>query len=421
MSLLTLAKASAEEAESYLSDFSTLTLEYAHGCFTVKQFSHENGYALRTINGSRLGFSSCNSEAGFQETVDAALRSSAASPEVKYSFPHAQKCPYLRTKNWDIEKLDEKFAMQCAQQVVDAIREKAEPARVSLTLSFGKEEIENTNGLSACMDGSTCSVYAEAKKGDLFGFSYYSSRFLPRDFGALGREAAAMAEEMQDARALPTGKYTVCFSPYCLSQLVDFLLFHLSSENVRRGVSALSKKKGEQAFSEKLTITDSLSANASRAWPFDAEGVPAKPITLIEKGKVADFLYDTYTAARMGEEKAGNCVRASYSMPPAPSQSNTVIGGGDYPAHLASDCLYVESFHGMHTSNSISGDFGVQADIAFFMRAKGEKFPVTNMLLTGNIFNLFNSIVNVGDTQATWDDLIAPKMWFSGVQLVGPK
>jgi predicted Zn-dependent protease len=81
----------------------------------------------------------------------------------------------------------------------------------------------------------------------------------------------------------------------------------------------------------------------------------------------------------------------------------------------------VESFHGMHTSNTISGDFGVQADIAFFMRGKGEKFPVTNMLLTGNIFNLFNSIVNVGDTQETWDDLISPKIWFSGVQLVGPK
>jgi predicted Zn-dependent protease len=421
MSLFPLAKASADEAESYASDFSTLTLEYAHGCFTVKQFSHERGYALRVINGNRLGFSSCNSEDGFQGAVDAALRSSAASPEVKYSFPHSQKYPYLRTKNWDIEKLDEKFAMGCAQQVVDAIKEKAEPARVSLSLSFGKEEIENTNGLSASMDGSSCSVYAEAKKGDLFGFTYHSSRFLPKDFGAIGKEAATMATEMQDARALPTGKYTVCFSPYCLSQLVDFLLFHFSSENVRRGVSALSKRKGEMAFSEKLTITDSLSAQASNAWPFDAEGVSAKSITLVEKGKVMDFLFDTYTAARMGEKKDGNCMRHNYSMPPIPSQSNTIIEKGDYPAHLASDYLYVESFHGMHTSNAISGDFGVQADIAFFVRGKGEKFPVTNMLLTGNIFNLFNSITNVGDTQETWDDLIAPRIWFSGVQLVGPK
>jgi PmbA protein len=421
MSLLQLAKASAEEAESYISDFSTLALEYAHGCFTVKQFSHENGYALRVIKENKLGFSSCNSDEGFRGTVDAALRSSAASPEVKYSFPHAQKYPYLRTKNWDIEKLDEKFAMGCAQQVVDAIKEKAEPARVSLTLSFGKEEIENTNGLSASMDGSSCSLYCEAKKGDLFGFSYYSSRFLPKDFGALGKEAAAMAEGMQDARALPTGKYTVCFSPYCLSQLVDFLLFHLSSENVRRGVSALSKRRGEQAFSEKLTITDSLAAPASNSWPFDAEGVPAKVVPLVEKGKVANFLYDTYTAARMGEEKEGNCSRPSYSMLPTPSQSNIIIEKGDYPAHLASDYLYVESFHGMHTSNTISGDFGVQADIAFFVRGKGEKFPVTNMLLTGNIFNLFNSILDIGDTQGTWDDLISPKIWFSGVQLVGPK
>lgn len=421
MSLLSLAKASADEAESYLSDFSTLTLEYAHGCFSVKQFSHENGHALRVIKENKLGFSSCNSEDGLQSALDAALRSSAASPEVKYSFPHSQKYQYLRTKNWDIEKLDEKFAMVCAAQVVDAIKEKAEPARVLLTFSFGKEEIENTNGLSASMDGSSCLVYAEAKKGDLFGFSYYSSQFLPKDFGAIGKEAATMAAEMQDARALPTGKYTVCFSPYCLSQLVDFLLFHLSSENVRRGVSALSKRKGEQAFSEKLTITDSLSAPASKAWPFDAEGVSAKSITLIERGKVMDFLFDTYTAARMGEEKAGNCMRPNYSMLPTPSHSNIILEKGDYPAHLASDYLYVESFHGMHTSNTISGDFGVQADIAFFMRGKGEKFPVTNMLLTGNIFNLFNSIMNIGDTQAAWDDLIAPKIWFSGVQLVGPK
>ncbi len=421
MPLLQLAKASAEQAESYLYDFSNLALEYAHGCFREKRFSRDAGHALRVIKGGRLGFSSCNSEGAFKSAVDAALRSASSSPQVKYDFPHAQKYQYMRTKNWDIEKLDEKFAMGCAMQVVEAIMEKAEPARVSLTFSFGKEEIENTNGLSASMDGSGCMVYAEAKKGDLFGFSYYSSPFLPKDFGALGKEAADMAAGMQDARPLPTGKYEVCFSPYCLSQLIDFLLFHFSAENVRRGVSALSGKIGERLFSEKLSLSDSLSAPASNIWPFDAEGVSARAAPLIDKGRSVGLLSDTYTSTRMGEEWKGNCSRANYSSLPAPSHSNKLVGIGGYPEHLASDYIYVESFHGMHTSNAVSGDFGVQADIGFFIRDKGERFPVTNLLLTGNIFNLFNSITKVGDRQATWDDLIAPKVWFGGVQVVGPK
>ncbi|MEW5996315.1 MAG: TldD/PmbA family protein [Candidatus Micrarchaeota archaeon] len=421
MSLLTLAKASADEAESYLSDFSTLTVEYAHGCFREKKFSHEKGYALRAIKDSKLGFSYCNSEEDFQKAVDAALRSAPFSPEVKYSFPPSQKYEYMKTKSWDIANLDEKFAMECAQRAVEGILEHAEPTRVSLSFSFGKEEIENTNGLSASMDGSFCSLYAEAKKGNLFGFSYYASPFLPKDFKKLGGEAALMAKEMEGAKSLPTGKYEVCFSPYCLSQLIEFFMFHLSSENKRRGISKLSDKKGEKVSSEKLSIRDSLKANAANMWPFDAEGIAAKDISLIRDGVLEDFLYDSYTAVRLGSWRDGNCSRPDYSTAPTPAQSNIIIGKGDYPEAAAAHYLYVESFHGMHTSNSVSGDFGVEVDIAFFIKDKGEKFPVTNLLLTGNIFNLFSSINKVGDAQSAWNDLIAPKIWFKDVQAVGSK
>ena len=421
MGLLSLAKASAEQAESYSTDFSTLTLEYAHGCFREKQFSKEKGYALRVIKGNKLGFSYCDSGDSFQKTVDSALRSAAPAPEVKFKFPHRQNYDYVCTKSWEIAKLDENFAMECASLAVEGASEHAEPTRASLSLSFGKEEIENTNGLTASMDGSSCTLYVEAKKGDLFGFSYYSSPLLPKDFRKLGEQASLMAKEMEGAKSLPTGKYEACFSPYCLSQLTGFLLAHFSSENIRRGISKLSGKRGEQMFSPKLTLTDSLAAPAANAWPFDGEGVAAKEIPLIEEGKVCEFLYDSYTAARMNEQKSGGCVRPDYSSLPAPSQSNTVINKGDYPEHAAANYLYVESFHGMHTANSVTGDFGVQIDIASFMKDKGEKFPVTNLLLTGNVFNLFNSINKIGDMLYTWNDLIAPKIWFRDVQVVGSK
>jgi PmbA protein len=230
-----------------------------------------------------------------------------------------------------------------------------------------------------------------------------------------------MAKGMEGAKSLPTGKYDVCFSPYCLSQLVDFLLFHLSSENKRRGISALSGKEGKKAFSESLSICDSREALASEHWPFDAEGVAAKETPLIEKGVLKNFLYDAYTSARLGEEKCGNCGRPDYSSPPEPSSSNIIVGEGDYPEHAASHYLQVESFHGMHTANTISGDFGVEADVSFFIRDKGERFPATNLLITGNIFNLFNSIKHIGSSQTTWNDLVAPKIWFRDVQVVGSK
>lgn len=181
------------------------------------------------------------------------------------------------------------------------------------------------------------------------------------------------------------------------------------------------KRKGEKILSEKFSIKDSLKANAANLWPFDAEGVAAKDISLIRDGVLEDFLFDTYTAARLGSWRDGNCARANYSAPPTPSQSNIIIEKGDYPGHAAAHYLQIESFHGMHTSNSISGDFGVEVDIAFFVKDKGEKFPVTNLLLTGNIFNLFSSINKVGDAQATWNDLISPKIWFKDVQVVGSK
>jgi hypothetical protein len=66
----------------------------------------------------------------------------------------------MHTRSHDIEQLDENFAMECARETVEGIKRHAEPTRISLTFSSGNETIENTNGLSAYAEGTSCVLYA---------------------------------------------------------------------------------------------------------------------------------------------------------------------------------------------------------------------------------------------------------------------
>lgn len=407
-----------EQAEVYLSGARSLSVEYAGGAYKSKEFSSDSGYGVRVLHEGRLGLSHSNMDSAYGRTVESAKRLSCVSPKTSFSFEPAHKTyPEANTSDPGLSGLEPSLAFSVVEEILSGISSHAEPSRISVSFSEGTEAVVNTSGLHAEASCTSVSIYAEAKRGRGMGFSMYSSRFLPDDYRSMGEEAGRIASIMSESAHIRSQEMEVKFSPHLLSSLLDFLMFHFDGDNKRRGISMLAG--GEKRFPEHLSIIEDPLADGDSSGPFDGEGAPSAPKFLVKDGVVSGFLHDRYTAALGGTKGAGNCQRPDYASVPSPGISNLSIpapknGWGAEPERY----LEVLSFHGLHTSDAVSGDFGVEADIAFLH--EGEKVsPVTDALLTGNIFNLFNSISCLGKAASTHGNLISPEIWFSRVQVVG--
>lgn len=416
--LRALASEDVSGAEVYTSSAHSLNVEYAGNTYKSKEFSGDSGYGIRIIEKGKMGFSHSNLPGNAAPALRRARELARFSPQTSFSFePAHEKYPSPKTFDRKLSELEPESVFSAVEEILGGIREHATPTRVSVGFSNAQERIMNTSSLHAEGKYSSVSVYAEAKKGTGLGFSLYSSCFLPRDFRKFGEEAGEIASRMDGSRPVSTRKIPVKFSLSALPSLLEFLLFHFDGDNKRRGISRI--EKGEKKFSGSFTLISDPLAEADSACPFDGDGAPSRPTALIKEGVVQDFLYDRYTAALGGAGAGGNCQRSDYSSMPAPGITNLVIPGvrpeGSGPP---GEYLEVISFHGLHTSDPVSGDFGVDVDIAF-LHGKGEPSPVSNVLLSGNIFNLFNKIAYTGESQETLGGLVSPEIWFSDVQLIG--
>ncbi|MBN2121734.1 TldD/PmbA family protein [Candidatus Micrarchaeota archaeon] len=407
------------EAEIYSSFANSLSVEYAGGTYKSKEFSSDSGYGIRVLNGGRVGFSHANLEKDVGKCAKTAKSLSRFSPKTGFSFePAHASYPKAETFDSKAAELEPELAFSAIEEILQEIKGHAEPTRVSIGFMEGMERVSNTSGVEAESRHSYVSVYAEAKKGTGLGFSIYSSCFLPDDFGKLGEEAGKIAAAMDKSAPLKSGNFRVKFSHQALSSLLGFMLFHFDGDNRRRGISTL--KSGEKKFCESFTLISDPLAKADAACPFDGEGAPSAPIDLVREGRVGGFLYDRYTAALEGVEAGGCCQRSDYSSLPRAGITNLVIPAGEIPeSEFPQDYLEVVSFHGIHTSDPVSGDFGVDVDIAFLHKEGKRKIPVSNMLLSGNVFNLFKRIEAIGKEQHTHGGLVSPEIWFSGVHLIG--
>ena len=146
------------------------------------------------------------------------------------------------------------------------------------------------------------------------------------DPGALARSAARKAARSADPRELPPGRYTVILEPAAVLDLVGQMAGDFSATAVRDGRSFLNDRIGSRLFGENITILDDAGHPGQSGPPFDWEGVPRRPLTLVERGVVREIAYSRQAAALAGVAPTGH----GYPLPNEAGEapSNLVIPGG---------------------------------------------------------------------------------------------
>jgi predicted Zn-dependent protease len=147
------------------------------------------------------------------------------------------------------------------------------------------------------------------------------------DAAALAATAAARVSAAP-AGELEPGEYRVVLDHAAVGTLLDFLgwlAFNGLAHAEQRG--ALCGRIGERVAAPAINLADSPRAPGTLPRSFDAEGVPKRPLALIQDGIAHAVVHDTRSGARAATSSTGHALSPG-GAPDGPAPTNLVLAGG---------------------------------------------------------------------------------------------
>lgn len=399
--------------EIYLERSWGTSLEVKEGELDSLEHEDSLGFGLRILDNHAFGFSYGTDFS--DSAIDFVIKQASAvgkfqTPDPRYQLVKPQP-NYSSLKNWDDnlpqlkpqEKIDLALRMEAAALKVGKKVKRVSQASFSETL----EEcyLYNSQGLDLFHKQTLVSLsvmpLAEAKGESELGYESYASPYI-QDLNPeeLGRSSAEYAVQMLGGKRTRNFRGPILLSRYVAAEVIEILAPSVLSENIHKKNSYLEGKLGEKVYSDKVTfIDDGLHPKGSMSRPFDGEGMPQQKNTVIEKGTVKQFLYDSYWAARDNVDSTGNGLRDGPLDIPSLDMSNFYLVPGERSFEelikSMNNGVIVTEMIGLHTADSISGDYSV--GIQGLKVKNGEvDHPLRSMVLTGNLHENFEQIVEVG-------------------------
>ncbi len=400
----------ADAAEAYLRSTRATTLEVKGQKVDAFERARDSGVGIRLLIGQQTGFSYSTdvSETALRMLVDAAVENARnAEPDPFAVIPGRPSDPYLTVVLHDPaiaslserEKIERVMAMERAAFAVDPRVKRIRKA----SATFGEAEtvIVNSRGAAVAYRGTAASasieVVAEEKGEAQAGWEHEVKRFYAKlDVEGVGSRAAQKALDLLGACPLESVKAPVILDSSVAEEFLAIMAGGFSAENVQKKKSLFAGKMGAEVASPLVTIMDNgLLEEGLGTAPCDDELVPVRTKKVIDQGRLALFLHNSYTAKKEGTVSTGNGIRGGFKGIPGVGITNLYIEPGTVsPSEVIEATprgLFVTEIMGAHTANPISGDFSVGA--TGFWIEKGKKaYPVREITIAGNIIDLMRNV-----------------------------
>ncbi|MBM3155685.1 MAG: TldD/PmbA family protein [Chloroflexi bacterium] len=410
--LLKQAEKVAEEAEVFAVSRSETDAVFETNRLKQVVTRETSGKALRLIKKGRIGFSASNRVDGAKELVNMALEMAPFGAEAKFEFPSLEAYTKVEVYDHKIEKVTAEQMVELGQSLIDRIRAHSPEiiCQGGVSRNTISVEILNSRGGHATYKKSVFSLSVEGvliRGTDMLFVGDSESSCRPiSDINTVAAHTIEQLERAKEIAPSPEGRLPVIFTPLGVaSTLMMPIAMGINGKTVLQGASPLGHRKGEQVFDRRLTIRDDPLMQYRPASRFcDDEGVPSQRTLLIEKGVVANFIYDLQTAALAGTKSTGNGSRSLASLP-TPSLSAVVIEEGDtsFEDMVADikDGLVVEELMGAIMGNVLGGDFS--GNVLLGYRVKDGKLAgrVKDTMVSGNIYEALKDVAAIGN-KARW-------------------
>ncbi len=404
-----------------------LSVNVRMGALETVEFNQDRGFGITVYVGDRKGSASTSDSRpeAIAETVRAALNIARyTQPDRWNGLADAALMPKTLPDldlyhPWDLDPARaEAFAAACeaAGRAADKRIINSEGAGVSSHRAC--RVYGNSNGfigsVVATRHGLSCALIAEDAGGMQRDYWYTQSRD-PAALDApeaVGREAARRTLARLGPRQVATGRFPVLFVPNMAAGLIGSLLGALAGGAQYRKASFLLDSLGQQVASPMLSLIERphLPGRIGSA-AFDGDGVATAEKAFLQNGVVQHYVLSAYSARRLGLAPTGN----------ADGVHNLHVLGEarPVPALLATmgQGLIVTELMGQGV-NGVTGDYSRGA--AGFWVENGEiAWPVDEITIAGNLRDMLNDIVALGDDPDTRGNLWSPSILIGSMMVAG--
>jgi PmbA protein len=425
----------ADQAEIYLETERNMDIEVRNQEIETVQQAATHGVGFRVFVEGRMAFASCNefSDDALDKAIDSAIGfAKNTTPDENNVLPDDKGIT-------DIKGLYDPQISQIPMDQKIGLAKKVEKLAMAdsrVTKSAGARYAEgegeiflaNSNGLLKTYKRSSCSfgvsVVAEKEDQKSSGSEFCSRRyfndFLPVE--KVAEKAAKDAYEMIDSRMVKTQKVAVIFDADVARAILGGILTAVNGERVLQGASFLADKMDQKIASELVTlIDDGTRAKGLGSQPFDGEGVPTQKRTIIEKGVLKGFMYNTIVAKRAGVKSTGNASRRGFTSLPGIGAHNFYMEAGECtPEDIIKSTergLYLKGVTG-YGIIPVNGNFSGGAS-GFWIEEGEVAFPVKGLTIAGTAFQMLMDIDMVANDLDLNRSFTGPTFRIKSLQIGG--
>lgn len=285
---------------------------------------------------------------------------------------------------------------QKADEAARSVSGVTDTAQVGASASQATHILMGPGGLSDCFRTSYVGVYSVAiaafdrnrmENGyEEDGVVFKDDLMDPAEIGrAAGEKAVAKLRTV----TLSGGRMPVIFSPAGAQSLLGSFGNAVNGKLVERKGSFLCGKMGDRIFAPGVTITDDPHMpRRGRSRAYDAEGVPTRPLNLVEDGVLKSWILDLASARKLGLQSTGHA-QAVFGLHPTPAPRNLYLqSGAEPPAALRArfqKALLVDGIRGGNI-DLLKGILSCPVEASLLVNGKNVG-AIQNVAISGDLFN----------------------------------
>ena len=420
--------AGADQAQASVSRSQGFSTSLELGAIKGSQAATSGGASIRAIYKGGTGTSSANVlnlDRILEASRTAAKLAQQADPDPDFvSLPAPQALPEIDGLYDDaIAGMSAGDAIRCLLVAADEALDSAPDALVSGGVGSSVSDGALANSLGVATEKRStsmqCVIRVVLRGDDGVGMWFdYTYGHVMDDFrpDGIGRTAAEGAREYLGARDVASGDYPVVMGPFSAPGVYGAVASQANAEDIQRNRSYLIGKRGEKIASDVLTIVDEpLIARGAGSSASDSEGVPRKPLTIVENGVPKAHLHNSYTANKAGEENTGHASGAGIGT----TNVNVKLGTRTAAEMIAEidDGILITS--GGPNPDRVTGDFSSTVDFGFKIENGEIAYPIRNAAIGGSFLEFLQDIEEISSDYRDDPGEKMPSMSVKKVRLAG--
>jgi PmbA protein len=437
-------KSGATQAEAYAVQAKIVNTYIDDALPKIGGTVFEFGIGLKYIIGKRIGFTSSTlaQETPHDVVERAKSLANASNEDVRFvSLPEPKKVSGSSDKFYDADSAaaDSLYLLEKAMEVVKgASAHNVTVPNGSLRTSSIEYHIKNSLGVDAGSKGTITFGFFTAKStnGDTVGEGVqrcWGRQIDAIDFHAIGEKMRSQALSVIKAKPFKENwkDAIAVLAPSEGSEMIYSLVaFAVSGENVNRRASPWTDKVGERLASENLTIVDNgLSDRGLLSGVVDDEGVPTQRTTILDKGVLQSYLFDSYNANQLDLASTGNGMRRTarelagrFSIPSTCAGTTMEVKPGSKSVDdIISEIkqgVYIEHF-AYPLVDPLSGTFSNEIRNARIIKDGELGEPIKHVLWVGNLYESIKGNVLIANDPEVHDKRVIPTIAFPNTEIVG--